>query len=74
MDPAAIKEDYEVENFLVIEGSYSDGENSLDYTIYIRPWGTVWDEVEDKNLPESYKDWYLPLIEAGKDMPDTIGN
>ena len=75
LDPDAIKKDFGLDDFLEITGSYEDGENGFDYTIYIRPWGTIWDDdvSEKENFPYHYEDWYLPLVEAGEDMPDEIG-
>ena len=29
--------------------------------------------MEEENRPYLYADWYLPLIDAGKSMPDSIG-
>ena len=46
-----------------------------DYTIVLRPWGTVWSDVESvasELLPYYYNDWYLPAIEAGEEMPDSL--
>ena len=37
------------------------------------PGGTYWDDVTEEDLPAFYNDWYLPLIEAGEPMPDSIG-
>ena len=53
-------------------GTVQDGEDSYDYTIVLRPWGKIWDDVEEDLLPYYYDDWYLPLIEAGAEMPDYI--
>ena len=35
--------------------------------------GLKWDDTEEDRLPNYYDDWYLPLIDAGKPMPDSIG-
>ena len=35
--------------------------------------GLYWDDVEEENRPYLYADWYLPLIDASKSMPDSIG-
>ena len=56
-----------------INGSYENGEDEFSYDIYLRPWGTYWDDVAEESLPGFYEDWYLPLIEAGKPMPESIG-
>ena len=64
---------------ICISGVYTDPEdsrNSFVYTIYLRPWGRDWEDVradDEALLPYFYDDWYLPLIEAGASMPDTIG-
>ncbi len=72
LDPAA----YGFENMLVIDnGHYESEEGSFDYQIVLRPWGTVWDDVEStapELLPYFYKDWYLRAIDAGEDMPDSF--
>ena len=52
---------------------YENGEDAFYYEIYLRPWGTYWDDVDADSQPDTYNDWYLPMIEAGKAMPDVIG-
>lgn len=67
------------ENLICIEGSYTDPEDffsGYDYTIYLRPWGLDWADIEEEqpdSLPDYYYDWYLPAIQAGAAMPDVIG-
>lgn len=64
------------ENFICIDGWYEDENGSFHYNIYLRPWGTLWDDVAadgTENLPYGYESWYLPLVDAGKTMPDTLG-
>lgn len=56
-----------------IDGYYENDYYGFSYNIYLRPWGTYWDDVAEENLPAFYDDWYLPLIEAGEPMPDSIG-
>ena len=63
----------ERENIICIDGWYEDGDDEYHYEIYLRPWGLRWDDAGEDFLPNSYEDWYLPLIEAGKPMPDAIG-
>ena len=59
---------------MTISGKYDAvGKGGFSYEIYLRPWGSKWPEDDEDKLPYYYNDWYLPLIEAGKDMPDTIG-
>ena len=60
------------ENMIVIKGHYESGEDKFNYEIWLRPWGTYWDDVEEKDEPDYYTDWYLPLIKAGKSMPDSV--
>lgn len=61
------------ENLIRIDGYYENGDDEFYYEIYLRPWGIEWDDVDADSLPSRYEDWYLPLIRAGKPMPDTIG-
>lgn len=59
---------------MTISGEYDAvGKGSFSYKIYLRPWGSKWPEDDENKLPYYYNDWYLPLIEAGKNMPDVIG-
>ena len=69
VDPGLV--DYE--NMIQIDGSYENGENGFYYDIFLRPWGTLWDDVEAEDLPAFYDNWYLPLLEAGDPMPERIG-
>ena len=62
----------ERENMICIDGWYEDGDDEYHYEIYLRPWGLYWDDAGEDLLPYSYTDWYLPMIEAGKSMPDSI--
>ncbi len=58
---------------LELNGGCLDGENgSFIFRMYLKPWGALWDEAKDQR-PYYYESWYLPLIEADKPMPDTIG-
>lgn len=59
---------------MTISGEYDAvGKGGFSYKIYLRPWGSKWPEDDKDKLPYYYNDWYLPLIEAGNDMPDVIG-
>lgn len=60
-------------NLIHINGYYENGDDEYTYDIYLRPWGTYWDDVDETELPAYYNDWYLPLIESGESMPDSIG-
>lgn len=56
-----------------IDGDYENGDDEFHYDIYLRPWGSYWDDMEEQARPNLYADWYLPMIDAGKSMPDSIG-
>lgn len=68
--------DYPEQNFsddmIVLEGTHTDENGSYTYTLYLRPWGTKWDDVEEELWPYYYKQWYLPLVEAGEGIPDVF--
>ncbi len=69
VDPGLI----DFEDLIRIDGYYENGDDEFYYEIYLRPWGIEWDDVDADSLPSRYEDWYLPLIRAGKPMPDAIG-
>ena len=72
VDPSIL--DYD--DMICIDGWYEDDDGSFHYAMYLRPWGTIWDDVaadDAESLPYAYESWYLPLVKAGKSMPDTIG-
>lgn len=66
-----------VENGICISGKYIDPESpedTFEYEIYLRPWGTLWDDLKDTDnpscpyddmMPAYYDSWYLPLIKSG---------
>ena len=59
---------------MTVSGKYNAvGDGGFSYEIYLRPWGSKWPDGDGDKLPYYYKDWYLPLVEAGKVMPDVIG-
>ena len=66
------------EHMVCVLGYYvdpEDPEDTFSYSIYIRPWGISWDDVEEEypeDVPYRYYDWYLPAIESGMPMPDAI--
>lgn len=68
VDPGLLNYD----NLIVIDGWYEKGDDSYKYELYLRPWGYLWDDVDEDSLPYYYTSWYLPLIEAGEAMPDSI--
>lgn len=62
-----------LEDMVEISGIYEDEDGSFEYVFILRPWGTLWDDIDESWLPMHYTDWYLPLIEAGVTTPpDTI--
>ena len=61
------------ENIFDFRGEVEDEYGTYSYRVLLRPWGTVWDDLDEAYYPDSYYDWYLPLIEAGKPMPESIG-
>ena len=69
VDPGLL--DYD--DMIWISGDYEDGDDEFHYDIYLRPWGLYWEDMEEDAYPYRYTDWYLPLIDAGKSMPDAIG-
>lgn len=49
----------------------------FSYEIYLRKWGDKWQyeqENEPELLPYHYTDWYMPLIDAGEEMPSEIAD
>ena len=62
----------EREDMICIDGWYEDGDDEFHYEFYLRPWGHRWGDAGEDVLPYFYTDWYLPLIEAGKFMPDSF--
>ena len=73
IDPAINSRFPDVENMICIEGWYEDGDDEFYYEVYLRPWGLHWEDMDESGYPYRYTDWYLPLIDAGKSMPDAIG-
>ncbi len=59
-----------VENMLLLSFGGENDTGSFYYSIYLRPWGEDWEGLADK--PYHYDSWYLPLVEAGKPMPDSL--
>ena len=58
---------------LTLRGRYTAvmSKGAFSYEFFLRPWGSRWPEKEDA-LPGHYRDWYLPLVEAGEDMPPEL--
>lgn len=64
-----------IDDLLWIDGSYEGSDGSYNYEIYLRPWGTSWDDITEEAidysdpLPDTY-DWYMSFVNAGLPMPD----
>ncbi len=83
-DPAAMG--FEIEDMIYIDFVYEDpqnGDNRFNGYLFLRPWGMLWDDLEgryedgwpyDDMMPFKYKDWYVPLVKAGADMPDSYAD
>lgn len=62
------------EDALGFYAMFADSEVEIECYFFMRPWGTVWDDADEADLPYYYSDWYLPLIEDGvTSAPSTIG-
>lgn len=70
-------------HMICIAGRAEDGEGGwVRYRIYLRPWGTDWEDVRTGDtsgciyrsmLPPGYDDWYAPLLMQGTtEMPDSF--
>lgn len=69
------------ENMLEITGHYEspeDPDDSFDYYIYLRPWGTLWDDVRNGDtsgclykdmMPLYHDNWYVSLLNLGYERP-----
>ena len=72
------------DQMICIDGTWVDPEdenNWIRYYIFLRPWGMDWEDVRtgdtsdmlyEDMMPMGYDDWYLPLIEAGEEMPNSF--
>ena len=74
-----------ISSMFAVYGSFEDEDNGcVEYMVFLRPWGTEWEDVRtgdmseeiyDDMMPGLYDDWYLPLIRAGvEEAPAVIGN
>ena len=53
-------------DMITISGDYDDGSgNSYYFTMMLRHWGELWEDVDEEARPWSYEDWYKPMIEDG---------
>ena len=54
--------------------TYDDIGLKMDCYFFLRQWGTIWDDVEESDMPSLYDSWYLPLIKDGvTTAPETVG-
>ena len=81
-DPAALPYG-NYQDLICITGVYTDPEdpaNTCTYCIFLRPWGSEWEDLRAVDpampypdmLPLHYNDWYLPLIREGGRMPEAF--
>ena len=74
----------DIDHMIEIVGTLYDSdneENGFEYRIYLRPWGTLWDDVAATQsddfiyadmMPVDYDDWYLPELGlAPRETADT---
>jgi hypothetical protein len=69
------------EHMIEITGQYVSPENAddhFDYYIYLRPWGTLWDDVRDGDtsnclyndmVPLYHDNWYISMLNLGYEKP-----
>jgi len=69
------------DDMLEITGHYESPDNaddSFDYHIYLRPWGTLWEDVRNGNtegclykdmMPLYHDNWYISLLNLGYEHP-----
>jgi len=69
------------ENMIEIAGHYASPANpsdSFDYYIYLRPWGTLWEDVRNGDtsgclykdmMPLYHDNWYVSLLNLGYESP-----
>ena len=53
IDPGLVQ----YEKMIHIESDYENGDNTFHYQMFLRPWGTYWDDVDETALPYLYHDW-----------------
>ncbi len=80
-DPGAMG--FDIKDMIWIDFEYVDPANpddTMDIYIFLRPWGTYWDDVYgqsgenwpyDDMMPMYYNEWYKPLIDRGYALPET---
>ncbi|MDL2214256.1 DUF5640 domain-containing protein [Clostridia bacterium OttesenSCG-928-O13] len=61
IDPGTNTQTYE--HLIIIDGTFEDPDGSeyggFMYEIWLRPWGMLWDDASEEDLPPGYYDWYL---------------
>ncbi len=63
-------EDVGVENMLMIESSFTDENGDYcEYGVVLTKWGYEWNEEDSTYPPDYYESYFLPLMEAGEDLP-----
>ncbi|MBR0341436.1 MAG: hypothetical protein IJH64_04220 [Oscillospiraceae bacterium] len=54
-----------IKDILILEGTVETDQGSFAFELYLRPWGTLWDDVmalDPTGMPSNYRAWYLPRI------------
>ena len=54
---------------LRFRGRYKTDTGSFDFDGVLRPWGDAWEGVPAGEMPATYQEWYLPLIQSGVTEP-----
>lgn len=72
-DPAYMKHWFHegVPNMLVIGGKVETPDSSYTIEFYLRPWGTIWDDViaiDPTGIPSNYDSWYLPSVNSKEEL------
>lgn len=65
-----------LENTVSFNGRYDDPDSPgawFEYSVVLRPWAALWDDVPEDQRPFRYGDWYLPLVNDSAAMPEAIG-
>lgn len=69
IDPSVAKYD----EMFYITGDYKDSNGSFSYAFILRPWGTLWDDIQpdDADFYNTffYDNWYLPMLASGATQP-----
>ena len=66
-------EDYE--NMIVIREKFEDSDGDwFDYEIYLRPWGTLWNDVPEDSRPQDYDAWYVGGNYYRENMLDALAD